>query len=88
MADSNPQSSPEDVLREMGYSRAVEPASSGIDLVIAGCGFAGIACAIESVRKGHSVTVLEKHDEMLMIGRLTFFVAAYTVAKKIISQVT
>ncbi|KAI0028905.1 monooxygenase [Vararia minispora EC-137] len=46
----------------MGYARAVEPNSSGIHVLVVGCGFAGLACAIESVRKGHTVTVLEKDD--------------------------
>lgn len=57
-------------LDAMGYAREVEPSSSGIDMIIVGCGFAGITCAIESARKGHSVMVLEKYEEIRMIGML------------------
>ncbi|VDC02943.1 unnamed protein product [Peniophora sp. CBMAI 1063] len=63
----------EDLLGSIGYAQAVEAGSSGIDVIIVGCGFAGITCAIESVRKGHSVTVLEKYDELRMIGDVISF---------------
>ncbi|KAL5508397.1 hypothetical protein ACEPAH_6016 [Sanghuangporus vaninii] len=44
----------------------VEP--SPIDLIIVGCGFAGLACAIESRRKGHNVILLEKRMSVESLG--------------------
>ena len=55
-------------LGELGYAQALQKDSSGISIVIVGCGFAGLACAIESVRKGHSVIVLEKYEEHRQLG--------------------
>ncbi|TFY75352.1 hypothetical protein EWM64_g8660 [Hericium alpestre] len=55
-------------LRELGYAQVLPPNSSGIRIIIVGCGFAGLACAIESVRKGHSVTLLEKYDHIRTLG--------------------
>ncbi|KLU87262.1 hypothetical protein MAPG_06263 [Magnaporthiopsis poae ATCC 64411] len=37
---------------------------SGIKVIIVGAGFGGLAAAIECDRKGHSVTVFEKLDDM------------------------
>ncbi|ETW79363.1 hypothetical protein HETIRDRAFT_50323 [Heterobasidion irregulare TC 32-1] len=55
-------------LGELGYAQALQKDSSGISIIIVGCGFAGLACAIESVRKGHSVIVLEKYEEHRQLG--------------------
>lgn len=38
--------------------------ATGIDVLIVGCGFAGLACAIECKQKGHSVVVLEKRADL------------------------
>lgn len=57
----------------MGYGRIFPPNSSGIRIIIVGCGFAGLSCAIESVRKGHKVIVLEKHKEVKMVGDVSLF---------------
>jgi 2-polyprenyl-6-methoxyphenol hydroxylase-like FAD-dependent oxidoreductase len=42
---------------------------SGINVVIVGAGFAGLSAAIESDRKGHSVTLLEKAHSIEEITR-------------------
>ncbi|KAK3088923.1 hypothetical protein LTR53_019929, partial [Teratosphaeriaceae sp. CCFEE 6253] len=34
--------------------------STGIDVLIVGTGLAGLSAAIESIRKGHNVRVLER----------------------------
>ena len=41
---------------------------SQIEVIIVGCGFAGLACAIESRRKGHKVILLEKHSSVERLG--------------------
>ena len=41
---------------------------TGIKVIIVGCGFAGLACAIESRRKGHKVTLVEKSREFAIPG--------------------
>ena len=43
---------------------------SGIEVLVVGAGFAGLAAAIECDRKGHSVTLLEKADDVDEITRL------------------
>ena len=59
-------------LDAIGFAQMAKPGSSGIDVIVVGCGFAGITCAIESIRKGHTVTILEKYEEMRMIGMFAF----------------
>ncbi len=49
---------------------------SGIKVIVVGAGFAGLAAAIECDRKGHSVTLLEKVDdieEVMRIGDIISF---------------
>ncbi|KAL1888902.1 hypothetical protein Sste5346_009286 [Sporothrix stenoceras] len=49
---------------------------SGIDVIVVGAGFAGLAAAIECDRKGHSVVLLEKVDdidEIMRIGDIISF---------------
>ncbi|KAG0698084.1 monooxygenase [Suillus ampliporus] len=41
---------------------------TGIDVIVIGAGYGGIACAIECKRKGHRVMVLEKVDELKTLG--------------------
>ena len=41
---------------------------SQMEIIIVGCGFAGLACAIECTRKGLRVTVLEKHGPADILG--------------------
>ena len=43
-------------------------ADSGIHVIIVGAGLGGLACAIESRRKGHKVTVFENAPEIMRIG--------------------
>lgn len=46
------------------------PEGSGITILIVGCGFGGIAAAIECYRKGHKVVVFEKNLEIGGLGGL------------------
>ena len=39
-----------------------------IEVIIVGCGFAGLACAIESRRKGHRVILLERRLSLESLG--------------------
>lgn len=55
-------------LYELGFAQTFHKDSSGISIIIVGCGFAGLACAIESFRKGHSVVILEKDPEHRQLG--------------------
>ena len=41
---------------------------TGIHIIIVGAGLGGLACAIESRRKGHKVTVFENAPEIMRIG--------------------
>lgn len=41
---------------------------TGIDVLIVGTGLAGLTAAIECVRKGHSVRVLERNDDINTSG--------------------
>lgn len=59
----------------MGYTRTFPIHSSGTKIIIVGCGFAGLSCAIESVGKGHQVVVLEKYKELKMLGDVSFFLS-------------
>ncbi|KAG1901830.1 monooxygenase [Suillus fuscotomentosus] len=44
--------------------------ATGIDVIVVGAGFGGIACAIECKRKGHRVMILEKVPELKQLGHL------------------
>ncbi|KAH8105037.1 monooxygenase [Phellopilus nigrolimitatus] len=44
------------------------PGSPEIEVIVVGCGFAGLACAIESRRKGHKVILLEKRTALEDLG--------------------
>lgn len=52
----------------VGYERVANADSSSIKIIVVGAGFAGLACAIECRRKGHSVIVLEKFKELKILG--------------------
>ncbi|ORY71532.1 uncharacterized protein BCR38DRAFT_330092 [Pseudomassariella vexata] len=45
---------------------------TGIDVLIVGTGLAGLTAAIECVRKGHRVQVLERHEEISTMGDMYF----------------
>ncbi|KAI5118775.1 hypothetical protein M0805_005656 [Coniferiporia weirii] len=47
--------------------------SSAIEVIIVGCGFAGLACAIESRRRGHKVILLEKRPTLESLGDVISF---------------
>lgn len=47
--------------------------SSGITVIVVGAGFAGLTAAIECDRKGHSVIVLEKAQELKPLGDIISF---------------
>ncbi|KAK3361469.1 hypothetical protein B0T24DRAFT_585124 [Lasiosphaeria ovina] len=46
--------------------------STGIEVLIVGTGLAGLTAAIECVRKGHSVRVLERNDDINTAGDMYF----------------
>ncbi|EOD43335.1 putative salicylate hydroxylase protein [Neofusicoccum parvum] len=48
-------------------------ASSGIRVIIIGAGFAGLTAAIECVRHGHAVTLLESFGELKPLGDIISF---------------
>lgn len=52
----------------VGFAEVAPLGSSGIHVIIVGAGFAGLACAIECRRKGHTVIVLEKFKELKILG--------------------
>lgn len=43
---------------------------TGIDVIVVGAGFGGIACAVECKRKGHRVMIIEKVHELKQLGDL------------------
>ncbi|KAH9899043.1 FAD/NAD(P)-binding domain-containing protein [Xylariomycetidae sp. FL2044] len=45
---------------------------TGIDVLIVGTGLAGLTAAIECVRKGHNVRILERHDDINTAGDMYF----------------
>jgi len=47
-------------------------ASTGIDVLIVGTGLAGLTAAIECIRKGHNVRVLERNDTINTAGDMYF----------------
>ncbi|KAL4915047.1 hypothetical protein BDW62DRAFT_204025 [Aspergillus aurantiobrunneus] len=51
-----------------GPDGTAAPGSSGITVLIVGCGVAGIAAAVECHRKGHRVVVFEKNSEIGGLG--------------------
>lgn len=57
----------------IGHGLVAPPGSSGIHVIIVGSGFAGLACAIECTRKGHTVLVLDKVRELQPLGGLGAF---------------
>jgi len=46
--------------------------NTGIDVLIVGTGLAGLTAAIECVRKGHNVRVLERNDDINTAGDMYF----------------
>ncbi|KAK6811870.1 hypothetical protein RU639_012313 [Aspergillus parasiticus] len=51
-----------------GADGIAAPGSSGIKVLVIGCGFGGIAAAIECYHKGHEVVVFEKNPEIGGLG--------------------
>jgi len=61
-------------IKDQGESRPVGSyPNSGIDVLIVGTGLAGLTAAIECVRKGHNVRVLERNDDINTAGKPPFF---------------
>jgi monoamine oxidase len=56
------------VTKGTGPDGTAAPGSSGVSVLIVGCGFGGIAAAIECHRKGHRVVVFEKNSEIGGLG--------------------
>ena len=46
--------------------------NTGIDVLIVGTGLAGLTAAIECIRKGHNVRVLERNDDINTAGDMYF----------------
>jgi len=44
--------------------------SSGLDVLVVGTGLAGLTAAIECIRKGHNVRVLERAAAINTLGEL------------------
>lgn len=42
---------------------------SGIDVLIVGTGLAGLTAAIECVRKGHNVKIIERNSDINTAGK-------------------
>lgn len=59
----------------MAFSTESKPVgsypSTGIDVLIIGTGLAGLTAAIECIRKGHSVRVLERNAGINTVGMFT-----------------
>lgn len=59
----------------MAFSTESKPVgsypSTGIDVLIVGTGLAGLTAAIECIRKGHSVRVLERNAGINTVGMFT-----------------
>lgn len=53
----------------------LRPETTGIKALIVGCGFAGLACAIECAWKGHNAVIFEKLMELRSFG--TFLVVLF-----------
>lgn len=53
-----------------GADGTAAPEGSGTTVPIVGCGFGGIAAAIERYRKGHNVVVFGKSSEIGGLGGL------------------
>lgn len=45
--------------------------SSGIDVLVVGTGLAGLTAALECIRKGHNVRVLERYSSINTAGRFS-----------------
>ncbi|GFG20486.1 efflux pump antibiotic resistance protein [Aspergillus udagawae] len=56
------------VTKGTGPDGTAAPGSPGVSVLIVGCGFGGIAAAIECHRKGHRVVVFEKNSEIGGLG--------------------
>lgn len=62
-----------------GADGIAAPGSSGIKVLVIGCGFGGIAAAIECYHKGHEVVVFEKNSEIGGLGGLLQMKMHYNV---------
>jgi 2-polyprenyl-6-methoxyphenol hydroxylase-like FAD-dependent oxidoreductase len=53
--------------------------STGIDVLIVGTGLAGLVAALECVRKGHNVKVLERNETINTAGEPSFSTCCHRV---------
>lgn len=67
MGDANPSFKPQSKMETKGLGSYP---NSGIDVVIVGTGLAGLTAAIECIRKGHNVRVLERGSDINTAGEL------------------
>ncbi|PKS06333.1 hypothetical protein jhhlp_007081, partial [Lomentospora prolificans] len=56
-----------------GIVQKMAPEKTGINVVIVGAGFGGLASAIECHRHGHSVTIYEAFSELKILGDIITF---------------
>lgn len=54
---------------------------TGIDVLIVGTGLAGLVAALEGVRKGHNVRVLERNASINTAGKLSLLQTLHPMAQ-------
>ena len=52
---------------------------TGIEVLIVGTGLAGLVAALECVRKGHNVKVLERNDTINTAGKRSLSMCCYLI---------
>lgn len=71
-----------DVEMSRGIKLAAPPARTGRRIAVIGSGPAGLACAAELARKGHSIKVFE--DRPSLGGAMRYAIPAYRLPKKVL----
>lgn len=65
----------------LGVSMESKPVGSypptGIDVLIVGTGLAGLTAAIECIRKGHNVRILERNQTINTAGKSLYYLVFY-----------
>jgi NADPH-dependent 2,4-dienoyl-CoA reductase/sulfur reductase-like enzyme len=73
-SNGSPRSSSNSVLSYDGTAMLFgDYPDSGLEVLIVGAGLAGLTAAIECVRKGHSVRVLERGADINTMGKYWLF---------------
>ena len=66
--DAPPAGPPKHSVSSMPFAPVGHYPNSGIDVLVIGTGLAGLSAAIECVRKGHNVRVLERNSTINTAG--------------------